>query len=109
MDDWPILSLIVFLRLDFSVFRAVSLTLGLALVLASLHPSTRLGPTAIRRVLIKASQSGVALIAAAASVGIVIGVVTLTGLGSRMPALLLQRRPKKFASKRKIWPLIFWK
>ena len=37
----------------------------------------------------RAAQSGVSLIAAAASVGIILGVVTLTGIGSKLPSALL--------------------
>ena len=37
----------------------------------------------------RAAQSGVSLIAAAASVGIILGVVTLTGIGSKLPSVLL--------------------
>ena len=37
----------------------------------------------------RAAQSGVSLIAAAACVGIILGVVTLTGIGSKLPSTLL--------------------
>ncbi|RKU08872.1 C4-dicarboxylate ABC transporter permease [Candidatus Poribacteria bacterium] len=37
----------------------------------------------------RAAQSGVSLIAAAACVGIILGVVTLTGIGSKLPSALL--------------------
>ena len=37
----------------------------------------------------RAAQSGVSLIAAAACVGIILGVVTLTGIGGKLPATLL--------------------
>ena len=37
----------------------------------------------------RAAQSGVSLIAAAASVGIILGVVTLTGIGGKLPSVLL--------------------
>ena len=37
----------------------------------------------------RAAQSGVSLIAAAACVGIILGVVTLTGVGSKLPSTLL--------------------
>ncbi len=37
----------------------------------------------------KAAKGGVSLIAAASSVGIIIGVVTLTGIGSKLPAVIL--------------------
>ena len=37
----------------------------------------------------RAAQSGVSLIAAAACVGIILGVVTLTGIGGKLPSALL--------------------
>ena len=37
----------------------------------------------------RAAQSGVSLIAAASSVGIILGVVTLTGIGGKLPSVLL--------------------
>ena len=37
----------------------------------------------------RAAQSGVSLIAAAACVGIILGVVTLTGIGGKLPSMLL--------------------
>ena len=58
-------------------------------VLAAVNPRTRLGFRQIVAALRKASTGGLALIAAAASVGIVIGVVTLTGVGTRLPAIVL--------------------
>ena len=82
-------ALITLLLARYSVPRAVTWSLAAALALAALHPRTRLGPRAIARALAAASRGGVALVAAAAAVGVVLGVVTLTGVGSRLPALLL--------------------
>ncbi len=82
-------SLVVLLVAGFSVFRAVTVALGLTLVLALVRKRTRIGPRALVESLEKASRGGVALIAAAACVGVVIGVVTLTGAGTRFPALIL--------------------
>ena len=50
--------------------------------LAAINPRTRLGIREVAQALRKASMGGLALIAAASSVGIVIGVVTLTGVGT---------------------------
>ncbi len=82
-------ALVVFLLAGFSVFRAVSLGMLAVLVLSMLHRQTRLGPGRLLGVLEKASAAGVALISAAACVGVIIGVVTLTGIGGRLPALIL--------------------
>ncbi len=82
-------SLVLFLLLGFSVFRAVSLGMLVVWVTSSLHQRTRLGLRQIAEALVRSSTNGVALISAAACVGIVIGVVTLTGIGARLPGLIL--------------------
>ncbi|MDA8019098.1 MAG: TRAP transporter fused permease subunit [Thermoanaerobaculia bacterium] len=82
-------SLIVFLLIGFTVFRSVTLAMVVTLVLSWSSPRTRLGPRRLVEGLSKAARAGVPLVAAAASVGIVIGVVTLTGIGSKLPATIL--------------------
>lgn len=81
--------LLVFLLVGFSVFRSVTLAGGGALALSFFSSRSRLSGRQLLGVLKRSSENGTALIAAAASVGIVLGVVTLTGLGSRLPAMLL--------------------
>lgn len=84
-----LLALIVFLLSGLSPFRAVTYALGVVLVLSSFHPRTRLGPAAFLRAVVKAAEGGVPLIAASACVGVVIGVVTLTGVGTAFPNAIL--------------------
>ena len=81
--------LVALLVAGFTVFRAVTVALVVALVAAAFHPRTRVAPRRVLEAFASASKAGVALVAAAASVGIVIGVVTLTGVGTRLPALIL--------------------
>ena len=81
--------LVVFLLQGFTVFRSVSLALAATLVLSFLASHTRLTPRRVVKALAKAARGGIALIAAASSVGIVLGVVTLTGVGSKLPATIL--------------------
>lgn len=81
--------LVLLLFLGFSVFRAVSGAMAVVLLLSALNPRTRVGVRGLVEVFQRASRNGVALIGAAASVGIIIGVVTLTGIGARLPALIL--------------------
>lgn len=82
-------SLIAFLLMGFTVFRSVTLAMGVTLALSWLSPRTRLGPRGLVDGLRKAARAGVPLVAAAASVGILLGVVTLTGIGSKLPATIL--------------------
>ena len=82
-------SLIVFLILGYTAFRAVTLSLVAIVVTSSFHPSTRLEIGKTVRGLIAASRGVVPLVAAAACVGIIIGTVTLTGIGTRLPATII--------------------
>ncbi len=81
--------LVLFLFLGFSVFRAVSLALATVLLMSSFHRRTRLSSGGLFEAILKAGRDSVPLVSAAACVGIVIGVVTLTGIGTRLPALIL--------------------
>ena len=82
-------ALILFLVLGYTPFRAVSLSLVVMLILAAWSRETRVGPSGLLQAMERAAHSGVALVAAAACVGTVIGVVTLTGVGSKLPGVLL--------------------
>lgn len=82
-------SLLLLLFLGFTAFRAVSISLGVTLVISLLHPSTRLDLAAVRTATLAAARDGVPLIAAAACVGIVVAVVTMSGVGTRLPATIL--------------------
>jgi TRAP transporter 4TM/12TM fusion protein len=81
--------LITLLLAGYTVFRAVSLALLLVLVVALLHSRTRIGPRRLLEALTSAGRDSVALVAAAAAVGIIIGVVTLTGIGTKLPTSIL--------------------
>ncbi len=83
------ITLIVFLILGYTPFRAVSIALLFVLIVSAFSPTTRVGPRAMVRALEKAAHGGVSLIAAASCVGIIIGVVTLTGIGTKLPSTLL--------------------
>ena len=112
------ITLILFLLLGYTPFRAVSLSLLLILILIGIrgiwniikqvsHGNassigalvrhtflllTRQIWIGIRRTLEsteKAADGGVSLIAAASCVGLILGVVTLTGIGAKLPGTLL--------------------
>jgi TRAP transporter 4TM/12TM fusion protein len=82
-------SLLLFLFLGYSAFRAVTYALGVILLLSCCHRSTRLSLARLLDAMSQAARDVIPLICAAACVGIVIGVVTLTGVGTRFPALIL--------------------
>ena len=83
------LTLIVFLLRGATPFRAVSWSLLVVLVVSLFHKQTRVGISGILKAMENAAHSGVSLIAAASCVGIILGIVTLTGVGSKLPTALL--------------------
>ncbi len=84
-----LVSLVVALIAGRTVFRAVSVAL-LIVVLASLwHRSTRPDLRKLLDALGRIAQGAAPLVAAAGAVGIILGMVTLTGLGTRFPAAVL--------------------
>ena len=101
-------TLILFLLLGATAFRAVSWSLLVIFVISLLNffiqrigkqqttaetssiiSDVRKGADFLITPCRRAAQSGVSLIAAAACVGIILGVVTLTGVGSKLPSTLL--------------------
>lgn len=82
-------SLIVFLLLGYTAFRAVTLSLAAIVVVSSLSRETRLDWRGTLTSLANAARGVVPLVAAAACVGIIIGIVTLTGVGTRLPATII--------------------
>jgi TRAP transporter 4TM/12TM fusion protein len=84
-----LVTLIGLLLLGYTVFRAVSTALAVILVVAALRAETRIDLERARISLRRAAAGGVPLVAASACVGIVIGIVVLTGIGTRLPALIV--------------------
>jgi TRAP transporter 4TM/12TM fusion protein len=80
--------LIAMLVSGFTPFRSVSVSLIGILVISLFHESTRLDHHKVYRALIAAAKGGVALIVAASCVGIILGIVSLTGLGAQFPATI---------------------
>ncbi|MEM6457329.1 MAG: TRAP transporter fused permease subunit, partial [Acidobacteriota bacterium] len=72
-----------------TVFRAVSWAMLVPLTLGQLSDHTRITPKRLVDVMRRTAKNGLPLIAAAACVGIIIGVVTLTGVGTKLPSTLL--------------------
>ncbi len=83
------LTLIGFLLMGATPFRAVSWSLLVIVGVSLFRPETRIGISGILKAMENAAHSGVSLIAAAACVGIILGVVTLTGVGGKLPSALL--------------------
>lgn len=84
-----ILGLIVFLLLGYTAPRAVTLSLIIILGVSPWAKDTRLRLPAIGDALFRTAKAGIPLIAAASCVGVILGVVTLTGIGSKLPSAIL--------------------
>ena len=82
-------SLILFLVLGYTAFRAVTLSLVAIVITSSFSAATRLDVRRTLNGLATAARGVVPLVAAAACVGIIIGIVTLTGIGTRLPATII--------------------
>ena len=82
-------TLILLLIAGYTPFRAVSLSLLAIVVVGAFNPKTRLSVRAVSEAFMKSSRDVISLVAASASVGIIIGIVTLTGIGTRLPATIL--------------------
>ncbi len=82
-------TLIALLIVGYTPFRAVSLSLLAIVVVGAFHPRTRMATGDIFKAFVKSARDVISLVAASASVGIIIGIVTLTGIGTRLPATIL--------------------
>ena len=81
--------LIGFLWAGFTVFRAASVTILAVFALSMLHPRTRLNGTGLVDMFRKCAVGGVPLVTAAAAVGIVIGAVGLSDLGTQLSTQII--------------------
>lgn len=81
--------LILFLVLGYTPFRAVTWGLIVVFAVSAFSRHTRIGIREIGDAMAKAAHGGVSLIAAASCVGLILGVVLLTGIGTKLPGLLV--------------------
>lgn len=84
----PIIILIGALFMGYSVIRAGTLAMGAAAVVSWLTPF-KMGPKAILYALELAARMSLQLVAVCAAAGIIVGVIALTGIGTRFSSLLL--------------------
>ncbi len=81
--------LILLLIVGYTPFRAVTLSMVFIFGLGFMSTRTRVGLKSLLKIFEKSARNGVALVAAASCVGAVVGVVTLTGVGTRFASLLM--------------------
>jgi len=82
-------TLIALLLQGYTVFRAVSLALVALLLVAAVRRETRVTLAHARSAFTRAAAGGVPLVTAAACIGIIIGIVVLTGIGTKLPGLIV--------------------
>ena len=79
----------VFMAIGMSAFRAVFWSGVLAIALSYLRAETALTPSRLYRVLRTGGQDVLGVAATTATAGIIVGVVTLTGLGLKLAGLIV--------------------
>ena len=84
----PIVVLVVALYLGYSVIRCGTLAMVTAAVVSWLTPH-RMGPRQLFQALDAGARMTFQLVAVCAAAGIIVGVIALTGIGTRFSALLL--------------------
>lgn len=84
----PIIILIVTLFMGYSVIRAGTMATAAAAVVSWLSPF-KMGPRSIYKAFELAGTMSIQIIAVCACAGIIVGVISLTGVGARFSSLLL--------------------
>ncbi len=85
----PIIVVVYLLVAGYTPIRAALGAIATSLVASSLKKETRLTPYEIFEGLVNGARSALTVIAACATAGIIIGVVTQTGLGLKMGSMLV--------------------
>ncbi|MGF1502965.1 MAG: TRAP transporter permease [Paracoccaceae bacterium] len=83
----PILILIGALFLGYSVIRAGTLSIAAAVVVSWLTPSA-MGPRRVIEALAEGTRLSIQIVTVCACAGLIVGVISLTGVGARFSALL---------------------
>jgi TRAP transporter 4TM/12TM fusion protein len=85
----PLVAITVLLATGVSAFRAVLWATVLAFVLSFLRRESALTPSRLVRALESGGRSALSVAATTATAGIIVGVVTLTGLGLKLAGLIV--------------------
>ena len=82
----PLVLIFWLMDAGFSAAKAAAWSMALALVLGLFRQETRLGMWDLLKVMESAAKAALPVIAACAAAGIIVGVVTLTGIGLKLSA-----------------------
>jgi TRAP transporter 4TM/12TM fusion protein len=86
----PLVAIVVFLALGFTPFRAVAAATLAAVVLSFARRETALVPHRLAGALSAGARATLSIAATTATAGIIVGVVTLTGLGLRISGIVVE-------------------
>ncbi len=84
-----LVAIVAFMLLGFSPTLAVVYTMGLAIAISWLDPENRMGPRKITQALSDGSLQMINVAATCAVAGVIVGVVTLTGLGLKFSSIVI--------------------
>jgi TRAP transporter 4TM/12TM fusion protein len=86
----PLVVVVTLLVMGMTPFRAVLWATLLAVAVSFLHRETALGPRRLADALDSGARATLGVVATTATAGIIVGMVTLTGLGLRVSGLVVQ-------------------
>jgi TRAP transporter 4TM/12TM fusion protein len=86
----PVIALVVFIVIGWSALKTAFWSILLMIVLSWIRPETRMNLKKIIAALEAGSRDNMVIAAACASAGIIVGVISSTGLGVRFSSLLIE-------------------
>jgi TRAP transporter 4TM/12TM fusion protein len=81
--------IVVFMALGLSALRAVVYATALAVALSFLDPANRIGPRRLVDALAAGARGALAVVATCAAAGVIVAIVTLTGLGLNLAGIIV--------------------
>lgn len=85
----PLITLIASLMAGYSAFKAAFFSILVTIVVSYFRKETRLTPTRIWEAMVTGAKNSLAIGGAVGTIGIIIGVINLTDLGTKFPDLVL--------------------
>ncbi|MCO6381120.1 TRAP transporter fused permease subunit [Oceanicola sp. 502str15] len=85
----PLVGLVVFLAMGYTPSAAAVLCLGTTLVVSVFTRETRIGPVGLLKVMMETVRNVLPIVAAVGIAGMLIGVLTLTGMALKLSSLIL--------------------
>jgi TRAP transporter 4TM/12TM fusion protein len=85
-----LVAIVVFMAMGYSATTAVLYAMGVAVLLSFLRPENALWPRRLIEALASGAVQAVGIAATCASAGIIVGVITLTGLGLKFSDIAIQ-------------------